>query len=160
MRKHLIALLALAAIATAPALAQDWGSYGNARFGYELAIPPGFSGYGESDNGDGQVFDRPELAQVLMAWGSMMVEEDFEAEVASRMQNAQDDGWNLAAQTVTPRWASFSGVLGQRMFDTHMIQLCDGASYAVWTAEYSAVNAADMRPVIERLVESFRATDC
>lgn len=155
----LIVLLALIAV---PAAARElgWGRYDNARFGYTSEIPAGFSGYGESDNGDGQIFDNAGKAQVLSFWGANIMDENFEAEVASRMGYAERDGWNIAYQAVTPRWASFSGVMGQRMFYTRMIQLCDGSSYAAMTVQYSAAHAADMKPKVERLVKGFRADGC
>ena len=137
-----------------------WGRYENARFGYIAGIPPGFSGYGESDNGDGQIFDQRAKGQVLSFWGGVLSEADFEAEVAARLGYAERDGWNIAAQTVTPRWANFSGVLGQRMFDTRMILLCDGTSYAAMTVQYSVIHAGEMKDRFGQLEDMFRATGC
>ena len=155
----LIVLLALMAL---PAAAQElgWGRYDNVRFGYSGEVPAGFSGYGESDNGDGQIFDDAGKAQVLSYWGANIVDEDFKAEVASRIGYAERDGWNIAYQAVTPRWASFSGVMGQRLFYTHMIELCDGLSYAAMTVQYSAAQAAEMKPKVERLAKGLHAEGC
>lgn len=137
-----------------------WGRYENARFGYVAGIPPGFSAYGESDNGDGQVFDQRAKRQVLTVWGSHILEASFEAEVAARIAYAEEDGWHLAAQTVTPRWANFSGVLGQRMFDARMILLCDGTSYAAMTVEYSVIHSGEMKDRLPQLEDMFRAAEC
>jgi hypothetical protein len=41
-----------------------------------------------------------------------------------------------------------------------MIALCDGQNYAVMTVQYSALHAAEMKPVVDRLVEGFAATGC
>lgn len=155
----LIALLALIAL---PATAQElgWGRYDNARFGYTSEIPAGFSGRGESDNGDGQIFDNAGKAQVLTLWGANITAEDFEAEVIARRGYAEQDGWNIAYQATTTYWASFSGVMGQRMFYTRMIALCDGLSYAALTVQYSAAQAADMKPKVERLVTGLRDLGC
>ena len=155
----LIVLLALIAL---PVSARElgWGRYDNARFGYTSEIPAGFSGYGESDNGDGQIFDNAGKAQVLSFWGANVTAEDFEAEVAARMGYAERDGWNIAYQATTSYWASFSGVMGQRMFYTRMIALCDGLSYAAMTVQYSAAQAADMKPRVERLAAGFRDLGC
>ncbi|MFC0010889.1 hypothetical protein [Devosia nitrariae] len=136
------------------------GRYENVRFGYVAGIPPGFTGQGESDNGDGQVFDQSAKGQVLTVWGSHFLEADFEAEVAARIGYAEEDGWTIAAQTVTPRWANFSGVLGQRMLDARMILLCDGTSYAVMTVQYSVVHAGEIKDRLPQLEDMFRATGC
>lgn len=155
----LIVLLALIAV---PVSAQElgWGRYDNARFGYTSEIPAGFSGHGESDNGDGQIFDNAGKAQVLTLWGANITAEDFEAEVIARRGYAEQDGWNISYQATTTYWASFSGVMGQKMFYTRMIALCDGLSYAALTVQYSAAQAADMKPKVERLVTGLRDLGC
>jgi hypothetical protein len=155
-----LCLAALALTATVHARELGWSQYQNARFGYVVGIPPGFSGYGESDNGDGQTFDIASRGQVLSVWGSMLLEESFEAAVKARMGYAERDGWNLATQTVTPQWANFSGVLGQRMFNTRMILLCDGQSYAMMTVQYSVIHAGEMRDRLPQLEDMFRAKGC
>lgn len=137
-----------------------WSRYENARYGYVAGIPPSFSGYGESDNGDGQIFDDAAKGQVLSLWGSMLVEESFEKAVEERVGYAERDGWNIAARTVTPRWADFSGVLGQRMFNTRVILLCDGESYAMMTVQYSVIHAGEMKDRLPQLEDGFRATGC
>ena len=71
-------------------MAQYWGHYVNERFGYELDIPPGYEGQGESENGDGQTFYLLKTEQVLAEWGGYFVE-GFEAEVAQRQRFAIDE---------------------------------------------------------------------
>ncbi|WP_052731849.1 hypothetical protein [Devosia geojensis] len=158
----LLALLLAALALVAPAHARElgWSRYDNARFGYAAGIPPRFSGYGESDNGDGQIFDDSAKGQVLSFWGSILAEESFEGAVKARIGYAERDGWNIAAQTVTPRWANFSGVLGQRMFNARMILLCDGESYAVMTVQYSVIHAGEMQDRLPQLEDTFRAKGC
>jgi hypothetical protein len=158
----LLALGLAACVLIVPAFARElgWGRYDNARFGYVAGIPPGFSGYGESDNGDGQIFDDSAKGQVLSFWGSRLAEESFEEAVKARVGYTERDGWNIAAQTVTPRWANFSGVLGQRMFNARMILLCDGQSYAVMTVQYSVIHAGVMQDRLPQLEDMFRARGC
>ena len=155
MRPVLALLFALCAL---PAFAQGWDHYDNARFGYSIDIPPGFSDNGESDNGDGQSFTGP--GQSLIVWGGYMLAEDFESEVASAIGFAEADAWNITGQTVTPRWASFSAIKGFRHLHQRMILLCDGTSYAGLQADYLVTDSADMEPIIERLEASFRASGC
>ena len=82
-------LLALMLIAS-PALAQFWGHYENARFGYAIDVPPDFVGQGESDNGDGQVFLLLGAEQALTVWGGHLLD-TFEQEVADRVASASGE---------------------------------------------------------------------
>lgn len=152
-------ILLILALLTTPALAQGWERYDNARFGYAIDIPPGFSGDGESDNGDGQGFQNAAKAQGLVVWGGYLMGE-FEAEVASAMAFAEDDAWNITYQATTPRWASFSGLKGFRILYQRMILLCDGSSYAAFRAEYSVTDSPEMEPVIDKLVQTLKGGDC
>lgn len=151
-----IAVLLLLALFAAPASAQE--RYDNARFGFSIDLPSGFAGQGESDNGDGQAFAFAGKPIDLVVWGGNLMA-DFETEVAQRMQWATDEAWNITYQATTPRWASYSAVKGSRILYQRMVLLCDGASYAAFQAEYSVVNAADMDPTVEKLVQSLRG-DC
>ena len=153
-------ILLILVLLTTPAFAQDWGHYENGRFGYGIDIPSGFAGDGESDNGDGQSFYNAKGAQGLLVWGGHLLS-DFEAEVTSAMDYAQaENGWNIAYQATTPRWASFSGIKGFRTLYQRMVLLCDGTSYAAFRLEYSAADTAEMDQVIDKLVQSLRGSDC
>lgn len=149
MRPFLLALFSLIAI---PALADDWGRYSNDRFGYVVDVPPGFAAGKEADNGDGRAFRNG--ATRLAVWGGHIIEADFEAEAAAAEGLAGDDGWSVTYQAVTPSWASFSGSKGQRILYERMIALCDGTQYAAFRLEYSAVDLAELDPVVNRLVKS------
>ncbi|WP_052726372.1 hypothetical protein [Devosia epidermidihirudinis] len=156
---RIVLALVLALFAT-PGFAQGWEPYGNARFGYIIDVPPGFVGSGESDNGDGQSFYNAKGAQGLLVWGGNLLE-DFDTAVTSAMDYAvAENGYNVTYQATTPRWASFSGLNGSRILYQRMILLCDGTSYAAFRVEYSTINAADMKPVVEQLVTSLRDAGC
>lgn len=152
MRSFLLILFALFAT---PVLAQGWAPYDNARFGYSIDIPPGFSGQGESDNGDGQAFAADGKPIDLLVWGGEALE-GFEAEIAQRMAWDADEAWKITYQATTPRWASWSAIKGFRILYQRLVLLCDGSSYAAFRAEYSVTDSAEMDPVIERLVRSLR----
>jgi hypothetical protein len=156
-----LALVCILLVITLPLAAAElgWTQYGNARFGYIGEVPAGFSGSGESDSGDGQTFRRPGAGQVLSYWASIY-DGSLEDAVRQRMAFAERDGWGITYQATTPRWASYSGQMGNRIFYTRVIQLCGRDSYGVFTVQYSTVQAADMRPTVERLVRSFRADGC
>lgn len=149
----------LALFAT-PAFAQGGDTYANARFGYAIAIPPGFVGQGEGDNGDGQAFAAEGKPIDLLVWGGMVMEPDFESEVDAAMGYTEEAGWALTAQTVTPRWAEFSAVQGARLLHQRLIALCDPGSYAAFRVEYSTTDVATMQPLITQMAESLRSGAC
>lgn len=153
MRFALILLLSLFAL---PALAQGWGHYDNARFGYGLDIPPGFVGQGESGNGDGQAFALAGKPIALLVWGGLLAMTDFEGEVAARLRDDAQAGWSLTYQAVTPRWASWSGQKGSRILYRRLVALCDGASYGAFSAEYSIADRVMMDAAVERMAGSLR----
>lgn len=147
-------LLALiAALVLSPVLADDWGQYENARFGYVIDVPPGFAQGPESDNGDGRGFR--DGASRLAVWGGNIVEGDFESAVAAAMQFVEGDGWALTYRSVTPSWASYSGIQGKRVLYERMVATCDG-QYAAFRLEYSAVDMAKVDPIVNRLVRSLK----
>ena len=154
-RLIVLALLLLAS----PALAQFWGHYANARFGYAIDIPPGYAGQGESDNGDGQVFTRLSAEQRLTVWGGYFLE-SFEAEVADRVVLVGAENWSVSYQASTPQWAVLSGQRDHRIFSQRMIALCDGAGFAAYRVEYNIGDLADMDAVIEGLNRSFVPVGC
>src|SRR5690606_4065310 len=103
--------------------------YENARFGYALDVPPGFAGEGEAINGDGQVF-RSSRGALLRVYGGNALEGTFEDAVNEAMAFAQQDGWGLSYERVTPSWASFSGTRNSRILYARAIALCDGTQFA------------------------------
>jgi len=147
--------LVILALAT-PVLATGWESYGNARFGYTIEVPPGFAWGKEAENGDGRSFR--EGASKLLVWGGNIAEGDFESAVAAAREYLAGDGWTITYEAVTPSWASLSGTQGQRILHQRMIALCDG-QYAAFRLEYSAVDSSELDPVVNRLVQTLKA-DC
>lgn len=152
---RIVALIALLFL-TLPAFAAGWGQYTNQRFGYQIDIPPGFEGVGESANGDGQVFGLDARAQILTVWGGAP-SKDFESEVAGRMAKAIGAGWHITFQVMTPEWASFSAVVGQRAFVQRMISLCGGRQYAAFRLTYSEIDTGRISGDVEQLVGSLNA---
>lgn len=148
------ALICLLTIVLAiPVLANDWGQYDNARFGYTVDVPPGFEWGKEADNGDGRTFRSG--ATKFLVWGGNITEDNFESAVAAAKGFAEADGWGISYEATTPRWASFSGAQGKRILYQRMIALCDDA-YAAFRLEYSAVDLGAMEPVVEHLVRSLK----
>lgn len=153
---RLILALFLALLAS-PASVQAWDQYSNSRYGYSVDVPPGFSGRGESDNGDGQAFVADGRPIDLQVWGGTLLG-GFEGEVAQRMALDEGEAWNITYQATTPRWASWSAIKGSRILYQRMVVLCEGTGYAAFRTEYSVTDSAEMDPVVERLVQSLRGT--
>lgn len=153
-----VSALIVALLLLAPAHAQSgWGYYANARYGYELDIPPGFDGQGESDNGDGQVFLLDGRVGKLTVWGGYFVTEpDFESEANARFAADTDAGWGVMAQSATPSWATWSATKSGRVLQHHMIQLCDGAGYAAIRLEYAQVDRPRLDDLVQPLVASLK----
>lgn len=145
-----------------PALAQYWTHYANARFGYELDIPPGFEGQGESDSGDGQIFYLPQSLQELTVWGGLLgvTAETFEGEAESRADAIMAAGWVISSASATPSWATLSGTRTNQALYQRMILLCDGESYAAFRITHPAKDLAAMSSVLEGLARSFAPADC
>ena len=148
-------LLALAfALLAVPALAADWDHYVNERFGIEADVPPGFAPGAPPANGDGQGYATPTAR--LSIYGSLIVEDDFESNVAQRMAWNAQDGWNITYQATTPSWASWSGRKGGRILYVRAIRMCDGDAYGAFELEYSSADLKAFNPVVDRLVSSLR----
>ena len=145
--------------ATAPALAEDWGSYANPRFGYAVAVPPGFAGEGEAANGDGQRFRSRDGTQQLEVWGGHVMEASFEQAITAAMRATRDGGWMLSYERATPSWASWSGSRNGMIGYTRMIALCGGARYAAFRLVYPRRDLSRMDAVVDRLVGTLKAND-
>lgn len=152
-------LILVCLLLTSSALAQFWGHYENARFGYAIDVPPDFVGQDESDNGVGQVFLRLGAEQALTVWGGHLLD-TFEAEAAERVAVASDENWGVTYQASTPQWAVFSGQRDHRIVYQRMIALCGGTSYAAYRVEYNIRDLATMDAVIEGLSRSFVTVGC
>jgi hypothetical protein len=158
--RHMRLVLVLLAVLTVPAMAAiGWADYDNSQFGYRGGVPSGFSGYGEDESGAGEIFDRQPTMQVLSYWAEA-VSGDFEHAVEATLANLEQQGWNVSFQTVTPDWASITGIMGSRRVQLRLILLCDRKSVATMTLQYSAAEAADIKPMVEELESGFVALGC
>jgi len=148
--------VALLLLGVTPALAADWGHYGNARFGYGVDVPPGFVAQGEADNGDGQVFLTP--TATLTVYGGHIVMGDFEAEVRRREAADADSGWGLTYRSSSPQNASYSGKKGARILYARLVALCKGTEFAAFELNYSRIDIGKFDALINRLVRSLRGS--
>lgn len=156
MRAHF--LFAFALLIT-PVLGEDWSRYGNERFGFSIAVPPGFEAQGEAGNGDGQSFALANRPARLSAWGGYLMD-NFGAEVADAKSYDAAAGWSVTYEAEAPGWATWSASNGGRILYQRVILLCDGASYAAFRLEYSQADRPDMDPLVDRLAASLQGAAC
>jgi hypothetical protein len=151
-------LVALSALSL-PAIASDWGRYGNARFQYWIDIPPGFSEIRESENGDGGISLSSDRASQLSVWGGHLTDRKFAAEIKGRADQDRVDGWSITYQKQKAEWAVWSGAKGDRIFYERAILTCDGAA-AYFRLEYDKEKARVFDPLVSRLAGSLRSESC
>lgn len=145
---------ALFLLLAAPALADDWQRYENTTYGYTLDIPPGLLWRGEGGNGDGQAFTTPTVT--LMVQG-LPAPAGFEAAIRKWRDWESRMGWNLVFEMTTPSAASASARRSGWLMEMRAITIC-GDAVALLQIEYGTVEAVTMKPTIERLARSLRAT--
>lgn len=139
----------------APTLAHAWSSYGNARFGYSIDIPTGFSPVAEADNGDGGVSTSADQKSLLTVWGGNLLDESLAEDFRTRLEALRGEGWDISYSRNTAGWASWSGSRQGRVLYGHAILLCDDQA-AYFQFDYPQAELEAYKPVVERLVESFQ----
>jgi len=153
-----LAAVCLFLFALPSALAAEWGQYDNPRFGYVVAVPPGYAPDSRAaDNGDGLTLRSEQGTQRLVVWGGWIIAGDFDAHVADAIQAAAADGWAITDRVTTPGWASFSGTRNGQVLYAREIALCDGRAYASLRLNYPQRDIADMGDLAGRLGGSLRA---
>ena len=147
------------------AIAADWSSYANARFGTTIDIPPGFvNDVPEPANGDGLTFHSADGKAELLVWGNNLVDEDFKVDSLGRLQGERDGGWDVSYRKVSANyWFVFSGSKGERIMYLRSIASCKGTQALHFRIEYPKEQKIDFDPVVARLAKSLKAgpaTDC
>lgn len=143
----------------APVLAADWGEYVNSRYGFVVGVPPGFTGQGESDNGDGQVFRSRDGAQKLTVWGGFLTDGDFSSEMQARLADDAGEGWTITYQASTPQWISYSGTRQGSVIYARGIARCSD-QYAMFRLQYPTADMSRLDAIVEKLVRSLKAGQC
>lgn len=157
--KSVVASAVLLVLAATVVQAVDWSNYGNARFGYRIDIPPGFSAVTEAANGDGGISNSHDGSAELRVWGGYTIEGDFQAEVRRRIEQDVANGWHVTYQKQHPAWASWSGTKGDRIFYERAIPACDRAA-AYFRLEYDTDRKEAFDPIVRRLVRSLESGTC
>jgi hypothetical protein len=158
MRIRFLALsVAVAGVAfVSVASAAGWTHYVNARFGYGIDIPPGFSEVQEADNSDGGVSRSADGAAELKVWGAYLVDSDFRSDVARRVRSDAADGWTISYDRRTGGNASWSGSKGPHILYVRALKGCeDSTAYFQLIYDRAQLKAYDK--IVDRLVKSLSA---
>jgi hypothetical protein len=153
MINRFVILLCLAAT---PALADDWRPYANARFGYAIDLPADFTVTGEADNGDGMTLTSKDGKAELRVFGASRLQKDFAAEIRSRTEMDEKEGWTISYSKPSKTWASYSGTRKDRILYVRAISLCHNAVGFV-TLEYPKAALKQYDPVVGHLVKTLAA---
>ena len=156
MRKF-ISVFAAATLLAVPALADDWGSYSNTRYGAQADVPPGFVPAGpEAANAEGLIFRNLKQHALLTIWG-----EDFNGAFETHMQKRMAfensySGWKIGDKSVTGDWAVFEGSLGSRRMYTRTEIGCRADQTVNIKLEFDA-GAGGFDRIINRVARSLKA---
>ena len=166
--RSLLAVLLL----TTPALAAEWGSYANGRFGVAIDIPPGFvNDVPPPGNGDGLTFHDPARGAELLVWGGNLAVWDFREDAGQAVSGEKERGFavtyetsrNLDLKAPSPAWYAYSGVGGGRIVYGKAQASCRGTQDVHFRIEYPEARKHEFDSIVARLAASLRtgpAADC
>jgi len=155
-----VAALTLVAAPSFAATPIAWSIYQNDRYGYEIAIPPGFRGQGEPDAHDGQVFNTADGKAELTVWGGFLVDTTLADDFTNGKGDHMGKGWSITYQAATPGWTSYSGTRAQQVLYVREITSCSGQQFATFEFTYPSTSINAMKPVVEKLVGSLKQDAC
>jgi len=150
MRRPLLVLALLSALAFPATAEDDWHPYADSRFGYTVDIPPGFEMRAQAEAGEGARFHSNDNGATLIVFGTHPEGGDFETDVTERIAYEKADGWRIIFSRVSPEWASFSGARDREVFYARAIALCDG-SVAYFRLQYRTSKLTSFDGVISRM---------
>lgn len=160
MKRAFLAGLVLIAVAGAALGAEVWGRYVNARYGYGIDLPPGFSEIQEAGNGDGGTSRSADGKAGLAVWGSNLLFDGLAADVQDRIESDVNDEWDVSYQRVNNKAASWSGERDGRIFYARAVLLCHDDEAGYFRIEYPSEDRDAYDGIIKRLVREFSGTDC
>lgn len=150
--RHMLTGIAVIAGLVVPALAAEWTTYHNARYGATADIPPSYSPTGpEAANSDGLIF-RSTDGSLLTIYGAPIPNRDLAAFVANAIAHDQSyNGWPVQGQTVTPDWAEYWGGRRGQVLKVRIEATCNGTIAIVAKFEANGGSQRDMDRVFNSL---------
>lgn len=148
-------ILGLLLVFVAPASAQNWTSYANARYGATADVPPGFAPEGpEAHNSDGLRFQGNHGSAILTIFGADVPGRNFEAKIKDMMGfDHSYSNWTISGSTITNSWAEYSGSIGGNQLRVRVEASCDGRQLVAAKFEYNG----NLKSVVDRVFASLKA---
>ncbi len=147
---------------TSAALAGDWSSYRNERFGVLVDIPPGFVNESPAPkNGDGLTFRSADDSATLLVWGTN-IQRSFKLDSREVVKSAIDDGWEISYKTSMDKqpkmnWLVFSGSKDDRIVYVRSLASCKGKQSVNFRIEYPKTELIEYEAIVKRLSNSLKA---
>lgn len=153
-----VLLLAIAAMVS-PAMASDWTTYVNDRFGATADIPASYKAGEAPENGDGLRFTSPNGEATIAVWGGFAIVTDASfADYAKRLVSyAKDDGWKVTYSAGKSGWFAFSGSKADRIFFEKLVSACKGEIANHVRLEYPAARKVEFDPIVKHVTKSLRS---
>lgn len=148
----LLTVLALT-IATS-ALAQDWRSYTNPRFGTRAEVPRDWTMGEAPANDDGRVFTAPDGSATIAVHGSLHVFDSIDE--AMKIYETSKDGETITYKQRGPRTITVSGTKGERIFYRRAILSCRDRVWNGVAIEYPAARKRAYDALVTRVATSLR----
>lgn len=148
-----LAVLAASLVCAGAALAQDYRTYVNARFGARASVPANWRADRPPENGDGQRFNSPDGKASITISGIYHIDDTIREAIESR---AKPDGATVTYVKRDPRAVVASGLIGDRIFYTRSILSCADTIWNDLWIEYPAADKAKYDALVKRVSGSLR----
>lgn len=152
MPRLLLALLALL-IATS-ALAQDWRTYVNPRFGSTAEVPRDWTMGPPPANEDGRMFTSPDGRASIAVYGSLHVLDSIDE--AMEIYETPKDGETVTYKQRTKRTITISGIRADRIFYRKAMLSCRDRVWNGVAIEYPAADKQRFDALVTRVARSLR----
>lgn len=159
MMKPWYVALFMAAALTGTALAAEWRTYVNDRFGATADIPASFTEGEAPTNDDGRRFTSPEGDATIAVWGSLasLEGESFQQYAEQLVSYDKKDGWTISYTAGKTDWYAFSGSKDGQILFEKIIQACDGQIANHVRLEYPAARKKEFDPIVAHVTKSLRS---
>ena len=96
---------------------------------------------------------------ILTVFGGEGAFANFDNQVKSSKDSARDDGWQISYDPpIAADSASYSGINGDKIRYTRLIEICRGTQYAAFNLEYPKALLESYNSVVSGMVASMRST--
>jgi serine/threonine-protein kinase len=136
-----------------PALAEDWRSYHNDRFGPTAEYPAAWKMEPEPENNDGRQFSSPDGDASVSIYGHFAM--DSRAEEMARKAEA-DDGETVTYSAKGANWVVLSGTRGEKIFYRKSLLSCGDQVWNTLTVEYPAQDKSKYDKLVAHMAASLR----